>query len=186
MQTNFQPTNTNLVFNYAIYKAEGQQLAQEYLKKYDLMRAMYPIYRESSEIERLDMVIKREDAEAIIRGDKTVEFRAMSEYYIKRFYDEQVLQFMQEHRDDPLVQECADPLKVVKTIHLHNYNNSWSLEVECKLNNVLVVNEETVRHMQEEHRCYELDSILEQEKDKHEKSMFFYFVLGPIIKRENI
>ena len=178
--------NNNSDFDYQAYKAEGEQLAQEYFKKFDKMCAKYPNYRDADSIECLDLVMKREHAEAIIRGEKVIEFRDMSEYYMKRLYDDRVLQFMEEHTDDPLVQECAEPMKEVKTIHFHNYNNSWSLDVECELNDIVLVNEEQVGYMQEEYGCHELDAILEREKNSDEKSMFFYFVIGNILKRENI
>ena len=173
-------------FDLEAYKAEGHAGALEFMKKYDAMCEKYPNYRDADDIECLNLIMKREFAEAIIRGEKKVEFRAMSDSYMNRLYDDRVLQFMELHEDDPLVQECAEPLKLVKTIHFHNYNNSWTLDVECELNDVVLVNDEQVKYMQEEYGCHELDAQLKATKRSHLKPMYFYFVIGKIIKRVNI
>jgi hypothetical protein len=173
-------------FDLEAYKAEGYESAQEFMKKYDAMCEKYPNYRDADDIECLNLIMKREFAEAIVRGEKKVEFRAMSDSYMNRLYDDRVLQFMDLHEDDPLVQECAEPMRNVKTIHFHNYNNSWTLDVECELNDIVVVNDEQVKYMQEEYGCHELDAQLKATKKSPNKPMYFYFVIGKIINRVNI
>ena len=172
--------------DFEAYKAEGKRQAQEFIEKRDELYEKYPDYYDADEIECLDLIMKREFAEAIIRGEKKVEFRAYTEKYENMLFDEEVLKFMEEHLDDPLVQECADALKEVKTIRFRNYNKSWELVVECEVNDIIIADKESVWFLQEQYGCHELDEVYEQTKKSRKKNVYFYFVIGKILKRENI
>lgn len=135
-------------------------------------------------LEVLNLIMRKEFALEIIQGKKRVEFRAYSEHYSSRLYDKDVLNFMQLHKNEPEVLDECDPLRPVQTIHFHNYENSWFLDVECVVNDLVAVTDEDVVYLNEEYDCHELDEQLETLKATGEdnRPMYFYFVIGKVLK----
>ena len=138
-------------------------------------------------IECLNLIMRREFAEEILAGTKTVEVRSYSKHYAERQYDKDVLAYEDKHWDDELMRlqmlDFNDSVRAVKKIHFHNYNNTWFLDVECIDNNTVLMVDEQVRYLQNEYDCHEFDEELaELNKRKAEyRPMYFYFAIGKII-----
>lgn len=106
-------------------------------------------------IKCLDLTLRREYAEQIAAGIKTVEYRWPIPFWEKRFENENVWKFLDKYESDywNLVEQVFPDFKKetfslnilrkttpfvnrVETIHFHNYNtNGWKLTVECTYNN---------------------------------------------------
>lgn len=138
-------------------------------------------------IEKLNLIMKREFAEQIIRGEKTVEFRAYSRHYIDRLVDKDVCNFVDMHGGEPIVQlmfhDFINEVRRAKVIHFHNYNNSWYLDVECVENGLISCVKEEVEYLKNVHNSTELEEELEYyEKGKiNERPYYFYFVVGNVL-----
>lgn len=158
--------------------------AQEYWAKIDQLKAKYPDYCEAADVEVLNLIMKREYAEQILRGEKKVEFRAVSDHYIKRLIDRKVVEFKKRHEADPDVQEFCDPLRIVRKIHFHNYNNSWFLDVDVVENDYVAADKEGVEFLNKRYDCHELDELYEslppKERDKLAPT-FFFFVIDKVV-----
>lgn len=163
--------------------AEKKQSEQTYAQRMQAFRAKHPNYKEAEPIESLNLIMRKEFAQQIIKGEKRVEFRAYSTHYVKRLYDNDVLKFMQLHKNEPDVLEMCEPLRIVKKIHFHNYNDSWYLDVECTMNEIVGVTDEDVAFLQSEYGCHELDDVLAQQNavNSEKRPMYFYFVIGKVI-----
>ena len=135
-------------------------------------------------LEVLNLIMRKEFALEIVQGKKKVEFRAYSEHFSSRLYDQDVLNFMQLHKNETDILDECDPLRAVRIIHFHNYENSWFLDVECILNDVVAVTDEDVAYLNEEYDCHELDEQLQTLKSTGEdnRPMYFYFVIGKVLK----
>lgn len=156
---------------------------KEYWAKIDQLKAKYPDYCEAADVEVLNLIMKREFAEQIARGEKKVEFRAVSDHYIKRLIDRKVVEFIKRHNDDPDVVDFCDPLRIVRKIHFHNYNNSWFMDVDVASNDYIAADKEGVDFM---HTlgCNELDGLYESLPEKEREKLaptFFYFVIDKIV-----
>ena len=157
---------------------------KEYWAKIDQLKAKYPDYCEAADVEVLNLIMKREYAEQILHGEKKVEFRAVSDHYIKRLIDRKVVEFKKRHEDDPDVQEFVDPMRIVRKIHFHNYNNSWFLDVEVVENDYVAADKEGVEYMHQK-GCNELDELYDSLPAKEREDLaptFFYFVIGKIVE----
>lgn len=164
----------------------------------DEFLAKYPDAPVSEDIECLNLIMRKEFAMQILRGEKKVEIRAYSQFYYNRLFDKTVMEWgdkkaeeMQKNGVDEgivnaFVADCVDflsPLRRVKKIHFHNYDNTWYLDVECVDNYQLAVVREQVEELQELYDCHEFDEMLEdleKKKDK-ERPLYFYFVVGKVI-----
>ena len=135
-------------------------------------------------LEVLNLVMRKQFAQEILEGKKRVEFRAYSEHYSSRLYDKEVLQYMQLHKDEPEIIDQCDPLREVQSIHFHNYDNTWFLDCECELNDIVAVTDEDVQYLNEEYDCHDLDEQLTQLKaiGEDNRPLYYYFVLGRIVK----
>ena len=138
-------------------------------------------------VECLNLIMRKEYAEEILAGTKTVEIRAYSQHYCDRLYDKDVLDYENAHWDDDLMRmqmiDFNDSVRAVKKIHFHNYNNSWFLDVECIDNNTVVVNNEQVGFLQDEYNCHEFDEMLADlnKRKAKDRPIFFYFAIGRIL-----
>lgn len=146
----------------------------------------YPEVKRSENIKSLDLLLKKEFAEAIIKGEKKVEFRDYSKHYQDRLYDKVLLDYGNKNISEKDMDDFVDfarPLRKVESIHFHNFNNSWSLDVEVIDNWTVAVTKEEVENLQMDYDCHELDGVLEElEKQKaKDRPLFFYFALGKIL-----
>lgn len=140
----------------------------------------YPEVKRSENIKCLDLLLKKEFAEAIIKGEKTVEFRNYSKHYQDRLYDKALLDYGDKNIPDEDMYDFVDfarPLRKVETIHFH------TLDVEVIDNWTVAVNKDEVENLQMDYDCHELDALLEDlEKQKAKgRPIFFYFALGKIL-----
>ena len=151
----------------------------------------YPNVKRSENIKCLNLLLKKEFAEEIIKGNKKVEFRAYSKHYMDRLYDKALLDYGDKNIPDEDMNDFVDfarPLRKVEKIHFHNYNNSWSLDVEVIDNWTVAVTRDEVESLQMDYDCHELDEMLEDlEKQKAKnRPIFFFFAMGEILSREGI
>lgn len=163
---------------------------QEFYKVWDELRAKYPdATMKAKPVECLNLIMRKVFAQAIVDGKKTVEFRAMGQHYYDRLNDKDVLKFLDENCDkDPMLAQAAedgviDPLRQVKKIHFHNYNNSWYLDVEVVETGIAAATKEDVEYLHEHYNCHDLDDVFnDMNKRKVAKRPCFYiFGLGKIL-----
>ena len=155
---------------------------EAYWAKIDVLKAKYPDFCQAREVECLNLIMRREFAEKILSGEKKVEIRTVSPHYINRLVDNKVVEFKGKHEDDEEVQELCDPIRVVKKIHFHNYNNSWYLDVAVDMNDYVVADEEGVKFLHERYDCDELDDVCNSFDNAGQNvPCFFYFAIGEIL-----
>lgn len=158
----------------------------EWEKGYNEFMAKYPDCPKIEPVECLNLIMKREWAEEILRGKKKLEFRAFTNHYCTRLYDKNMMDYIDEHADDAdfmcQVGNYVSALRPVEKIHFHNYNNSWFMDVSISVNEVVSVTEEDVAFLHSEFGCTELDDELELLKDsKRTPPMYFYFVIDDVL-----
>lgn len=180
------------------YKVLREQFDNEeiYLRERDRFYAEHPDIPKLKPIERLSLVMRREFAEAIVAGTKTVEVRdADSVKWQNTLYSKEMIAYQDEHWDDgELMQlqlmDFTSIVRPVYTIHFYNYNNSWNLDVECIDNEVIVVNDANVQPLRDMYKTDEFDEILADLNADNVpdecRPCYFYFAIGQILDRRNI
>ena len=158
-----------------------------WVERYEAFYKAHPECPQSEAIESMNLIMKRTYAEAIKSGKKTVEFRAYSPHYCDRLYDKKVDRYIEMHKNEEETQKMLEegiitPMRIVRNIHFHNYNNSWHLDCECIQNGVIALCKEDVQMLQEQFGCHELDKDLAAFEARGEKDrpLLFYFAIGQI------
>ena len=132
--------------------------------------------------------MSRQNAELIVAGKKTVEFREFKEHYGNRILDKKVMKWREDNdailSDEDLA--YADPVRPVQTIHFYDYNKIWCLDVTIKETGIICINNEDVTMLQERFGCHEQDGYLALLDSKgipeNERPLFFYFAINTIIR----
>lgn len=170
--------------NEAIYKEQMERFFNEHPE--------CPVVKP---IERLSLVMKKEFAQEIIDGKKTIEVRdAESKKYYDMLYDKDMLAYEEKYWDDELMRlqiiDFTSSVRPVLSIHFYTYNNSWSMDVECVDNGVIIVNDEQVGGLKQVFPNDEFDELLEDLNKngvpEEERPYFFWFAVGKIVERRNI
>lgn len=161
---------------------------EEYKKAKAEYMAKNPALKDAKPIECMNLLLRKEFAKQILRGEKKVEFRAFSEHYINRLIDQDVDNWMLDHIDDDEAMFFANHVRPVKKIHFHNYNNSWTLDVECTFNDYVAVVDKDVKFLQENFDCHELDEQLDDFNKRKEENrpLYFFFALGKVIDSKGL
>ena len=180
------------------YKVVREQFGDNdvYERERSRFFAEHPDIPELKPIERLSLVMKREFAEAIVAGTKTVEIRdADSVKYQNMLYSKEMLAWQDAHWDEgELMQlqiiDFTSFVRPVYSIHFYNYNNSWNLDVECIDNEVIAVNDQQVQRLRDAFKTDEFDELLDylnaEKVPDDERPCYFYFAVGKILDRRNI
>lgn len=145
----------------------------------------------SKEIEVLNLVMKKCYALSIMKGEKTVEYRQYSDFYINRLYDKDVMKFHEEHKENEEIDGeygrygMLDAIRRVRKIHFHDYSNTWYMDVEVLDNNYIYLNKKDQEGMNEVYDDQELgDMVKKLEEDgvsEEERPLLFYFVISRVI-----
>lgn len=164
----------------------NENLRSQLVAEYPEFFEKYPEAPVSEPIKCLNLVMKREFAEAILKGEKTVEYRSYSKHYCDRLFDKEVVDWgdnnVAEEDLDEFIEVC-EPLRWVEKIHFHNYNNSWFLDVTVKDVLSIAVDRETVEYIKSEFGSDELEEMcndLDKRKERN-RPMFFAFPIDKIL-----
>lgn len=167
---------------------------EEYNACVEAFKAKYPDFAEAKDIEILNLVMTKKNAKEILSGEKKVEYRAMSEHYINRLFDKNVSQFLAKHQNEdgsypPDVQDVindgiVDSLRIVKTIHFHNYANSWFMDVEVEVNDTCALIPKDMEFLHDRYDSHDLDDAFNtlEAQNSDERPIFFFFAIKRIIK----
>ncbi len=164
----------------------------KWMKAYEAYYKKHPDCPEPGNIQSLSLVMKKENAEAIKRGEKTVEFRDYSKFYGDRIYDKAVSEYIAKNKTNSELREAlmdgiVSSIKIVRSLHFHNYNNSWEMDVECIANGIIAICPEDIKMLQDEFNCHELDDMLDTcEEYGDNPPLLFYFACGKIENTKNI
>jgi hypothetical protein len=162
-------------------KEEFDEALAEYMAK-------NPALKKAKPVECLNLIMRKQFAQQIVDGTKKVEFRAFSQHYVDRLIDQDVDNWMTDHVDDEEAMFFANHVRPVKKIHFHNYNNSWSLDVECVRNDYCAPCQKDIDFLHEKWDCHELDEMCKDfdRKKATERPMFFFFVVGKILNKQGL
>lgn len=150
---------------------------------------MKKISLQGKEYEAYHLIMRRENAEAIMRGEKTVEFRAFTNKYCSMFFDKEAVERnnkrIDEGRGEELEPDCRTDIEIV---HFYNYNNTFSLDVAIDEIGYGKYDEESAKNMVEWFGCHELDDQWQQFKDlpDHKKPMFFYLHISEVLQSKGL
>ncbi len=165
---------------------------EEYIKEYNAFFKKYPDCPQPGIIESLNLIMKKEYAEAIKSGKKTVEFRDFKKFYGEKIFDKAVSEYIEANQTNPDLRQALEKgivtsIKIVNSLHFHNYNNSWEMDVECTSNGIISITPEDIHFLQEQFNCHDLDDMLSTCKDYgDEPPLLFYFACGKVTNAKNI
>ncbi len=139
----------------------------------------------ASDVECLNLVMKREYAEQILAGTKKLEFREYKPFYIKKLIDARVADYIQKNLEDDDVLTFCNDIRQVHKLHFYNYNRSWYLDVEVTFNDVFCVNKNDIERLHQQYGCHDFDEDLKYldaaEVPEEERPWVFFFVVGKIL-----
>lgn len=131
-----------------------------------------------NEVEAYDLIMKKENALEILRGEKTIEFRSDGLSYRRMFTDKEQLERNKQAEKDGRGDDWQVPVRSdVGFVHFRNYNNTWSLD--CEIDEIGTVSpvKEDAEFLAQEFGCHEFDDAWQEYEGKPEEEIPFYFYL---------
>lgn len=124
------------------------------------------------EYDAYSLVMRRENAEAILRGEKKLEVRAATPYYQRMFIDE----------GRPLEEGEEIPFKKICAIHFYSTGAPWTLDCMIGVIGVAELNEEVVADLAEEFDFHDFDEEVKKYEGlpEDERPDFFYLSIEAI------
>jgi len=130
------------------------------------------IKHNNKEYDAVSFIMKKENAIAILKGEKNVEIRNFSDFYCNMLLDKEIVNKNLKNKDD---YEC--PMKEVNFIHFHDYNNSFYLDCAVGGQGIGRLDKETVKMLNEDYNFHDFDEDVEKYDNFSEEDIppFFYF-----------
>lgn len=157
---------------------------EEFYKAQSEFYKAHPEVPKPKPVTCLNLIMRKQFAEAIARGEKKVEFRAWTDHYVNRLIDKDCDNYKTLHYDDIEVRTFVETIRPVERIHFHNYNNSWHLDVTCPNNYVMPLIRKEVEALHENWDCHEMDDMLSdlEKRGDNMRPVFFVFACGEVIE----
>lgn len=130
-----------------------------------------------NEVEAYALIMKKENALEILRGEKTIEIRVDSPKYVKMFTDQEQVERNRkaeaEGRD-----EWESPLrKDIGFVHFYNYAGTWSLDCEIDEIGTASLIKDDIDFLNEEYGFHDFDDQWQEFEGKPEEEIPFFFYL---------
>jgi hypothetical protein len=140
------------------------------------------------EVEAYSLLMRKEYALDIISGKKTLEIRSFNSHYGSMFTDKEQLAKNEELRKAGKDDECVTPLKDIWYVRFHNYNYSWTLDVEIDEMDISTVCQEDIEDLAEWFGFHDYDNEWQQYEhlDDDEKPIFYWLHIKEIVGRKGI
>jgi hypothetical protein len=140
------------------------------------------------EVEAYDLLMRKEYALDIISGKKTLEIREFKSHYVNMFTDKEQLAKNEELRKAGKDDECIEPLKATQYVRFHNYNYSWTLDVEIDEIGISTVCREDIEDLADAFDFHDYDNEWQQYEhlDDDEKPVFYWLHIKEIVGRKGI
>ena len=154
------------------------------------------------EYEAYNLIMQRENALEIIRGQKKLESRNFSDFYIKMFLNvdefNKIIGYV--NADKPIPDPETVDLRIFKhpfrpeypeekrmAIHFTNRQHSWYLDVLLKEQMVESLTPKTIRTLGEEFGFHDFDYLipeLENQTDDDDAEPYFFFAIDRVLQTD--
>ncbi|MBR3566870.1 MAG: ASCH domain-containing protein [Salinivirgaceae bacterium] len=182
-----------------------EELRTAIYKQFPELNAM----RQRRTIKCLDLTLRREYAEQIAAGTKTVEYRWPIPFWNSKLENPEIDAFLDKNADsliglikkhipdidadtasDNTIAKILPLVNRVETIHFHNYNpNGWRLTVECTYNNFCTPDNEG-REWLHTFGSYEQDAEFDEWERNgppiEEREGYYFFAIGRILSAKGL
>lgn len=140
------------------------------------------------QVEAYSLVMKKEYADEIIKGTKTLEIRNYTPFYDNMFTDREQVKMNEQLIKEGKEDETVIPLKGIEYIVFSNYDKTWRLIVRIDNIGVSAIDEEDLQFLAEDYNFHDFDADIQKYEslEYEDKPMFYYLHVAEIIERENI
>lgn len=140
------------------------------------------------EVEAYSLLMKKENALDIVSGKKRLEIREFKSHYVEMFTDRKQLEINEGLRKCGRDEECEEPFKPIKYVQFHNYNYSWTLDVEIDEIGLSTVCKEDIEELAEAFDFNDFNNEWQQYEhlNDDEKPIFYWLHIKEVISRKGI
>lgn len=108
------------------------------------------------EVEAYDLIIKKEFAKQIVTGEKKLEIRAMSDFNIRKFFDNKKYKDYTENKTDKM------PFKEIDFVHLRDYSGNFFVDFMIGRIGVGDMTCDGIHYLQETYDFHDYDNEWQQ------------------------
>ena len=136
------------------------------------------------EEEAYALIMRKEHALEILRGEKILEIRWYSEKYWGMFIDKGVLEANRKARAEGRTDDIKPPYRTdIHYVHFYNYNNTWSLDCEIDGIGRAFLTREDIEYLNDRYDFHDYDNEWQQYEGMREDEtpLFFYLHIASVV-----
>ena len=159
----------------------------------------YPDAPNPKVLDMVELVIPKEQAKKILKGEKTMLFLPMNSLYSSILDDEEVGRwvdriFAKHAVDMDDVYEYVDSNCEVSKLRLRDLDGTWHLDVTVSENGYFHLNMDDITALHQEFNCYEFDDELADVQNKIAQGKmdldhvpgYYFFEIGAVLENKNL
>lgn len=144
------------------------------------------------EFDAYDLIMRKDNAKAILDGSKTIEIRSFSDKYCRMFVDQKLIDKNEELRNAGKEDECIPFAECIRgdieVVHFRPYNNNWHLDAAIDEIGVCSMTKEDIEWLAQEFNYHEMDNEYQQYEHlpEDERPIFFYLHIKKVLNHQGL
>lgn len=169
-------------------QTNSDKLDKEVNEVVNELLGIYPIENIIAQpLRKVNLIMKKEFAKEILKGEKGIEWRPASDHYVSRLIDPNVYEFinLHEHENDD-VAFCISDLRLPTVIHFYSYSNTWHLDVICDEIERIPCTKENAQKFKDEFNDEYVESVIKSTKHLEFTPCVFALHIGKVLSHSGL
>jgi hypothetical protein len=169
-------------------ETDPDKLEKEQQEVVNELLGIYPVENIIAQpLRNVNLIMKKKFAKEILKGEKKIEWRPVSDHYVSRLIDSNVSEFINLHEaENDDVAFCITDLRIPTVIHFYSYSNTWHLDVLCDCIEAIPCTEENAKRFKDKYNDGYIEGVVKSTKHLDFTPHVFALHIGKILSHSGL